>query len=68
MRDFVVDVLSSEAARIAGSSTTRKVLAKLDPEPRFGRKIWGLLCLELWQRSSTTGRASFRDEPTEALA
>ena len=31
-------------------STTREVLAELDGEQRFGRKVWGLLCLELWQQ------------------
>ena len=28
----------------------RKVLAGLESETAFGRKIWGLLCLELWQQ------------------
>jgi asparagine synthase (glutamine-hydrolysing) len=26
------------------------VLEGLDREPQFGRKVWGLLCLELWQQ------------------
>ena len=29
----------------------RTVLAGLESEHRFGRQIWGLLCLELWQRA-----------------
>jgi len=26
------------------------VLSKLDSESKYGRNIWGLLCLELWQQ------------------
>jgi asparagine synthase (glutamine-hydrolysing) len=25
-------------------------LTMLDKEPRYGRKIWGLMCLEIWQQ------------------
>jgi len=50
-RDFVTDVLSSQAALGREVIDNRKVLAQLDSEPRFGRKIWGLLSLELWQRA-----------------
>jgi asparagine synthase (glutamine-hydrolysing) len=28
----------------------RKVLNGLSKEVRYGRKIWGMLCLELWQQ------------------
>ena len=36
--------------------------AKLDQEPRFGRKVWGLLSLELWQQSFHDRAASFRKQ------
>ena len=26
------------------------VLSRIDAEPQFGRKLWGLLSLELWQQ------------------
>ena len=51
VRDFVIDVLSSEAARTRSLIDNGAVLARLDTEPRFGRAIWGFLCLELWQRA-----------------
>jgi len=51
VRDFVTDVLSSQAALGREVIDNRKVLAQLDGEPRFGRKLWGLLSLELWQRA-----------------
>jgi asparagine synthase (glutamine-hydrolysing) len=50
-RDFVRDVFSSTAATSRPLVNNRKVLEALDREPQFGRKIWGLLCLELWQQA-----------------
>src|SRR6266581_3769518 len=67
VRDFVVDTLSTDAARNRGLVDNAKVVAKLDQEPRFGRKVWGLLSLELWQQSFHDRAASFRKK-AEALA
>jgi asparagine synthase (glutamine-hydrolysing) len=47
-REFVHDIFSSAAAQSREVIDSRQVLAAIDREPRFGRKIWGLLCLELW--------------------
>ncbi len=49
-RDFVRDVFSSSKALSRPLLDNRKVLDMLDNEPRFGRNVWGLLCLELWQQ------------------
>ncbi len=49
VREFVSDIFSSRRALERGLVNNRTVLSKLDQEPRFGRKLWGLLCLELWQ-------------------
>ena len=49
-RDFVFDTLSTGAARSRELVDNRKVLEKLESEPRFGRNVWGLLCLEIWQQ------------------
>jgi len=51
VRDFVVDVFSSDAAAGRELVDNRKVLRGLADESRYGRKIWGLLSLELWQRA-----------------
>src|SRR5205085_9990912 len=67
VRDFVVDTLSTDAARNRSIVDNAKVVAKLDQEPRFGRKVWGLLSLELWQQSFHDRAASFRKK-AEALA
>jgi asparagine synthase (glutamine-hydrolysing) len=49
-REFAVDTLSTAAARGREIFDNRRVLAGLRDEARFGRKGWGLLCLELWQQ------------------
>jgi asparagine synthase (glutamine-hydrolysing) len=50
-RDFFHDVFSSDAARDRAYVDNAHVLDELGRETRFGRKIWGLLSLELWQRA-----------------
>jgi asparagine synthase (glutamine-hydrolysing) len=67
VREFVTDTLSTEAARGRELVDNAKVLAKLDQEPRFGRKVWGLLSLELWQRAFHDRAQSIRKR-AEALA
>jgi asparagine synthase (glutamine-hydrolysing) len=49
--DFVADVLSSDAAKGRELIDNEKVLEGIRGEQRFGRKAWGLLSLELWQRA-----------------
>jgi asparagine synthase (glutamine-hydrolysing) len=60
VRDYVRDVFSSQAARSRELIDNTKVLEKLDGESRFGRQAWGLLSLELWQRSFHDRAAEFR--------
>ena len=50
-REFVEDVFSSQAALGRELIDNRVVRAGLEREPQFGRKVWGLLSLELWQRA-----------------
>jgi asparagine synthase (glutamine-hydrolysing) len=47
---FVRDVFSSRAAQTRALIDNAEVVDNLAREPRFSRKIWGLLCLELWQQ------------------
>jgi asparagine synthase (glutamine-hydrolysing) len=49
-REFVHDVFSSRQALSRDITANRKVLDGLAHESKFGRKVWGLLCLELWQQ------------------
>lgn len=48
--DYIADILSSERAKGREFIDNRKVLEKINNESKFGRNIWGMLCLELWQR------------------
>ncbi|MFT5128682.1 MAG: asparagine synthase (glutamine-hydrolyzing) [Rhodothermales bacterium] len=47
---FVCDLLNTQAARERELVDNRKVRALMDREPRYGRKVWGLLSLEIWQQ------------------
>jgi asparagine synthase (glutamine-hydrolysing) len=49
-RDFVRDIFSSQKALQRDLVNNRVVLNGLDQEEKYSRKMWGLLCLELWQQ------------------
>ena len=49
-RDFIFDVFSSSKAKSRDLIDNDKVLNELENEQKYGRKIWGLLSLELWQQ------------------
>jgi asparagine synthase (glutamine-hydrolysing) len=49
-REFVRDILVSPNALGRDVIDNRKVIDRLDSEPKFGRTIWGLLSLELWHQ------------------
>ncbi len=49
-RDFVQDTFTTQKALERDLVDNRKMSSDLDKEPQFGRKVWGLLCLELWQQ------------------
>lgn len=59
-RDFVVDMLSSQAAKGRGFVDNSKVVKKLETESKFGRNLWGMISLELWQRQFCDKNAEFR--------
>jgi len=61
LRDFVHDVFTSRSARERPWFNSEEILRGIERETQFGRKLWGLLSLELWQqefhdRQSTTKR------------
>lgn len=66
VREFVRDTLSTGRALERPLIDNRRVLAGIDREPRYGRKVWGLLCLELWQQRFHDRAASFRIMREEA--
>jgi asparagine synthase (glutamine-hydrolysing) len=71
LRDFVEDVFRSRGARERAYLNADAVLANLAGTGRFSRKIWGLLCLELWQQlfhdRAAEYRHMFADAPDRSL-
>jgi len=61
-KDFVHDVFSSQKALQRDLIDNRKVLAGLEKEPKYSRKLWGLLSLELWQQEFHDKADQFRKE------
>jgi asparagine synthase (glutamine-hydrolysing) len=59
-RNFVRDVFSTQKALQRDLIDNKKVLDGLDKEPRYGRKIWGLLSLELWQQEFHDRHSEFK--------
>ena len=49
-RDFFADILLSPTAQARGIFDTVEVEKLMSYEAAFGRRLWGLLCLELWFR------------------
>lgn len=50
LKDFVHSILLSDRAKGRGMYRTEEVEKAIRRESKFGRQIWGLLCLELWFR------------------
>jgi asparagine synthase (glutamine-hydrolysing) len=67
-KDFVGDLFSSEAARGRELFRNEVVLEGLGGEQRFGRKGWGMLSLELWQRAFHDRASGFRGMLDEGAA
>jgi asparagine synthase (glutamine-hydrolysing) len=59
-RDFVMDTFNSNRALQRSLINNRKVVQKIDTEPKFGRNIWGFLCLELWQQEFHDRESEFK--------
>ena len=70
LREYVTDILSSRNALSRSLINNRQVLAGLGSELKYGRKMWGFLCLELWQRQFHDRAAHFKRllKSEEALA
>jgi asparagine synthase (glutamine-hydrolysing) len=58
--DFVRDLFSCQHALNRELVDNRKVLNRLSKESKFGRNVWGLLCLELWQQEFHDKGAYFK--------
>src|ERR1700730_4890751 len=78
LRGLVQDTFRSRLARQRPFLNTEAVLANFESAGRFSRKVWGLLCLELWHqifhdraahyRRMLAGAASFDTSPVAGAA
>jgi len=57
LRDFFRDVLTSDACRQRGLFDQARVEDLIQREDAFGRRLWGLLNIELWFRTFIDGPA-----------
>ncbi|HZZ79167.1 MAG TPA: asparagine synthase (glutamine-hydrolyzing) [Gemmataceae bacterium] len=61
VRDFVMDILTTRTASERDFVDNRVVVNSLQNEPQFGRKIWGLLSLEIWQQEFHDKEAFYKN-------
>jgi asparagine synthase (glutamine-hydrolysing) len=66
LRDFVEDTFRSSHARQRPFIKADAVLANFASAARFSRKVWGLLCLELWHQIFHDRAAHYRCMLAEA--
>jgi len=67
-REFIRDVLTSRVALERDFVDNDQVARQIDSEPQFGRKIWGLLSLELWQQEFHDKESDFKGLLRSAVA
>jgi len=61
IRDFVFDIFNSHEVKNRSYFNQKEILKSLDTETKFGRKIWGLLSLEIWHKQFHDKHAEFRN-------
>ena len=59
-KGFIRDILGSHKALSRSLINNQRVIEKIDNESQFGRNLWGLFCLELWQQTFHDRGAEFR--------
>ena len=55
LHEFVGDIMLSQRARQRGIYQMDGVENLILKEQKFGRQLWGLLCMELWHRAFIDG-------------
>ncbi len=50
VKGFIRDVFAGEKARQRPYFNQKELLKGLNEESKFGRKVWGLMCLEIWHQ------------------
>ncbi|MCB4755533.1 MAG: asparagine synthase (glutamine-hydrolyzing) [Elusimicrobia bacterium] len=61
LKDYIYDIFTSQKAKERPFINNREVLNNLHRELKFGRKLWGLLSLELWQQEFHDKQSHFKN-------
>lgn len=61
LRDFVFDTFGVQRHRSRPYFNTDAILNGLNSEGKFGRKVWGLLSLELWHQNFHDKQQEYKD-------
>lgn len=67
LRDFVGDVLTTQRALSRDLVNNSVVLENLNQDRKYGRKLWGLLSLEIWQQQFHDQASHYRNLLTEGV-
>jgi asparagine synthase (glutamine-hydrolysing) len=67
LKDFVGDIFNSEKAKTRGYFNNKEILNGLKTESKFGRKVWGLLSLELWYRQFYDNHQTFKNKLKQTI-
>jgi asparagine synthase (glutamine-hydrolysing) len=67
LRGFFVEVFSGQKAKARPYFNTVEIMNGLNREPDFGRRLWGLLCLELWYQEFIDRHHEFRSMQDDSL-
>ena len=59
-KTFIMDIFSSQKAKGRGYVNNQAILTQLETEPRYSRKIWGFLNLELWHQEFEDKASEFQ--------
>ena len=59
IKSFIMDIFSSQKAKERRYVNNQAILSQLGDEPRYSRKMWGFLNLELWHQEFEDKAAYF---------
>jgi asparagine synthase (glutamine-hydrolysing) len=60
LKEFISDIFTSQASKGRAYFNQAEIMKGLGGEGQFGRKIWGLLSLELWHQEFHDKSASYK--------
>lgn len=60
LRSYVDDIFNSQKAKERTIFNTDEILKGIHTEEKFGRKIWGLISLELWHKQFIDNQSYFK--------